>query len=96
MEKYAQGYERKKSDTRNLIFLAAAIVLTIAVAIAIVAIVNGMITLIPAIMAKDADGLKKAEKKLMLMAIIVVCIFLLPYLVRLIGTWFEFDTSCFF
>ncbi|MBP5342459.1 hypothetical protein J6Y73_00800 [bacterium] len=42
MAKYAQGYERKKSDTRNLIFLAAAIVLTIAVAIAIVAIVNNV------------------------------------------------------
>ncbi|MBR4237624.1 hypothetical protein IKQ02_04240 [bacterium] len=42
MAKYAQGYERKKSDTRNLIILAVAIVLTIALAIGIVAIVNGL------------------------------------------------------
>ena len=40
MAKYAQGYERKQSDTKNLIFLAAAIVLVIALAIGIVAIVN--------------------------------------------------------
>lgn len=63
---------------------------------AIVAIVNGMITLIPAVMSKDADGLKKAEKKLVLMAIVLLCIFLLPYLVRLIGRLFDYDTSCFF
>ena len=42
MAKYAQGYERKKSDTRNLIILAVVIVLTIALAIGIVAIVNGL------------------------------------------------------
>ena len=80
----------------NLTKLVRVVIKAIQIIGAIVAIVNGMITLIPAIMAKDADGLKKAEKKLMLMAIIVVCIFLLPYLVRLIGTWFDFDTSCFF
>ena len=63
---------------------------------AIVAIVNGMITLIPAVMSKDADGLKKAEKKLVLMAIVLLCIFLLPYLVHWIGSLFDYDTSCFF
>ena len=61
---------------------------------AIVAIVNGMITLIPAVMSKDADGLKKAEKKLVLMAIILLCIFLLPYLARWIGSIFDYDISC--
>ena len=63
---------------------------------AIVAIVNGMITLIPAVMSKDADGLKKAEKKLVLMAIILLCIFLLPYIVNWLGMIFDYDTSCFF
>ena len=61
---------------------------------AILAIVYGMMSLIPAIMAKDADGLKKAEKKLVLMAIILLCIFLLPYLARFIGNIFDFDISC--
>ena len=41
MAKYAQGFERKRSDTRNLIILAVAIVLTLALAVGIVAIVNG-------------------------------------------------------
>ena len=61
---------------------------------AILAIVKGMITLIPAIMAKDSDGLKKSQKKLVLMAIILLCIFLLRYLVRWIGSILGYDISC--
>ena len=63
---------------------------------AIVAIVYGMISLIPAVMSKDSDGLKKAEKKLVLMAIVLLCIFMLPYFVRLIGNIFDFDVTCIF
>ena len=61
---------------------------------AILAIVYGMISLIPAVMAKDTDGLKQAEKKLVIMAIILLCIFLLRYFIKLLGTIFGFDTSC--
>ncbi len=60
----------------------------------IAAIVKGMITLIPAVMAKDAEGLKKAQKTLVTVAIILLCIFLLPYLVRWIGNILGYDISC--
>lgn len=61
---------------------------------AILAIVKGMMTLIPAVMAKDAEGLKKAQKTLVTMAIILLCIFLLPYFVRWIGNLLGYDISC--
>ena len=41
MAKYAQGYERKNSDIKNLIFLIVGIVAVVALVIAIVAIING-------------------------------------------------------
>ena len=63
---------------------------------AIIAIVMGMIKLLPAIISKDADGLKSASKTLVTMAIILVLIFLLPSLARIIGSIFKFDTTCFF
>ena len=81
---------------KNLTAVVRVAIKAIQIIGAIVAIVNGMITLIPAVMSKDADGLKKAEKKLVLMAIILLCIFLLPYLVHWIGSLFDYDTSCFF
>ena len=80
----------------NLTKVVRAGVKAIQIVGAIVAIVWGMITLIPAIIAKDAEGLKKAEKKLVLMAIILLCIFLLPYFARWIGSMFDYDISCLF
>ena len=61
---------------------------------AIIAIVKGMMVLLPAIIAKDADGLKKASKTLITMAIILAVIFLLPGLLRFIGKVAGFDISC--
>ena len=61
---------------------------------AIIAIVKGMMLLLPAIIAKDADGLKKASKTLVSMAIILVVIFLLPGLLRFLGKIAGFDVSC--
>ena len=61
---------------------------------AVLAIVYGMIALIPAVMSKDTDGLKQAEKKLVIMAIILLCIFLLRYFIKFIGTIFGFDLTC--
>ncbi len=61
---------------------------------AIIAIVKGMMTLIPPILAKDADALKKASKTLVTMAIILVIIFLFRPLLRFLGNLLDFDISC--
>ena len=66
----------------------------IQIAGAIIAIVKGMMILIPAVVAKDADGLKKASKTLTMMAIILVIIFMFPGLLRFIGKIAGFDISC--
>lgn len=61
---------------------------------AIIAIVKGMMTLVPPILAKDADALKKAGSTLTKMAIILVIIFLFKPLLNFIGGLLDFDTSC--
>ena len=61
---------------------------------AIIAIVNGMISLIPALVAKDGDSLKAAQKKCINMAIVLVLIILLPTLLTFIGKMFNYDLSC--
>ena len=61
---------------------------------AIIAIVSGMLTLLPAVMNKDADALKKASKKLVSMGIVLAVIFMLPSLARIIGSILGFDISC--
>ena len=78
----------------NLTKIVKAGIRIIQIAAAIIAIVNGMIILIPAVMAKDADGLKAASKKLVLMAIILAVVFLFPTFLRLIGNIFKFDITC--
>ncbi len=80
----------------NLTKIVKASIKVIQILGAIIAIVNGMIKLIPAIISKDADGLKKASKTLVSMAIILAIIFILPSIVKLIGDIFKFDTTCFF
>ena len=80
----------------NLTKVVRAGVKIIQVAGAIIAIVNGMIKLIPAVLAKDADGLQKASKSLVAMAVILALIFILPSLVSMIGHLFKYDVSCFF
>ncbi len=61
---------------------------------AIIAVVKGMMVLIPPVLAKDADALKKASKTLVTMAIILVVIFLFRPLLRFLGSILDFDTSC--
>ena len=61
---------------------------------AIIAIVNGMITLIPAVISKDAEALKSAEKKCITMAIVLVLIILLPTLLIFLSNIFGYDLSC--
>lgn len=60
----------------------------------IIAIVNGMLQLVPAIMSKDASALKKALDKCVMMAIILAVIALFPLILNLIGMIFKFDMSC--
>ena len=61
---------------------------------AIIAIVKGMMTLIPPILAKDAEALKKAGNVLTKMAIVLVIIFLLRPLLQFLGSILGFDVSC--
>ena len=61
---------------------------------AIIAIVNGMLKLIPAIMSKDAEALNKAIKTCITMAIILVFCVLFNWLLNFIGTLFKWDVSC--
>lgn len=63
---------------------------------ALIAIVNGMFMLIPAVMSKNADELVKVSKKLVIMAIILAVIFIIPAVLRIIGHLFNYDLSCFF
>ena len=62
---------------------------------AIIAILKGMIIVIPAVAAKDADALKKASKTLITLAIILLIVLLLPLFVKVIGQMLDFDLSCF-
>lgn len=61
---------------------------------AIVAVINGMIILLPAVTKGDADALKASSKKLVWMGIVLLLILVFRPIVRLIGTIFEFDTTC--
>ncbi len=63
---------------------------------AIIAIANAMITLVPAIISKDADGLKKAGRKLVVMSVVLAIIGILPSIIYLIGVIFGYDLTCIF
>lgn len=63
---------------------------------AIIAIVNGMISLIPAIMSKDPESLKKAGRKCMLMGCILLAIGVFPTILKFIAKVFSYDVSCIF
>ena len=61
----------------NLVKVVKAAIRIIQIVGAIIAIVKGMMILIPPILSKDSDALKKASSTLVTMAIILVIIFLL-------------------
>lgn len=79
----------------NLMKLVSFALDTLRIGASIIAIINGMIILIPALIAKDADALKKSEKKLITLAIVLVLIMLIPTLLIAIGNLFGYDLSCF-
>ena len=60
----------------------------------IVAILVSMITLIPAVTAKDENKVKEATRKCVTIGIVLLVIEVIPYIVRLIGTILDFDLSC--
>ena len=64
------------------------------IAAAIIAIVKGMLLLVPAITAKDADGLKKASKTLAILAVILALVVIFRPLVKMIGKLLDYDVSC--
>lgn len=79
----------------NLMKLVSFALDTLRIGASIITIINGMIILIPALIAKDADALKKSEKKLITLAIVLVLIILIPTLLITIGNLFGYDLSCF-
>jgi hypothetical protein len=81
---------------KNLTKIVHAFITVIQIIAAIIAIVKGMITLIPPIVAKDADALKKATKVLMDLAIVLIIVLLFRPIIRLMGNILEFDISCIF
>ena len=87
-------YNCKEFIGENLYKLVHLIISALRIIGAIIAIVNGMISLIPALISKDADALKKAQTKCVTMAIVLVLIILLPTLLTFIGNLFGYDLSC--
>ena len=61
---------------------------------AIIAILNGMLILVPAVVTKDADSLKKSSKKLAMLGIILMLVIIFKPLVRIIATLLEYDITC--
>lgn len=63
---------------------------------AIIAIVNGMMTLIPAVISKDPEALKKAGNKCALMGAVLLAIGVFPTILKVIAGIFDYDISCIF
>jgi hypothetical protein len=78
----------------NLGKILHAFLLILRIAGAIIAIVNGMLAFVPAVVGNNADALKKAGKKCINMAIVLVLILLLPSLLIFIGNLFSYDLTC--
>ena len=64
------------------------------IAAAIIAIIKGMMLLIPPIISKDADALTKAGKTLVNLALVLMVIFLFKPILAFIGNLLQFDSSC--
>lgn len=80
----------------NLSKLVKICITILRIAGAVIAVVNGMIALIPAVVSKNPDALKKAGHKCMLMGFILLAIGVFPTLLRVIAKIFGYDVSCIF
>lgn len=63
---------------------------------AIIAIVNGMMTMVSAVTSKDPGMIKKAGEKCMKMGVVLLVIGVFPTIIRVIGRLFGYDLSCIF
>ena len=78
----------------NLAKMVKLFITIVRIAGAIIAIINGMLSFIPAVVSDDASALKKATKKMIMMLIILAVIGLLPTFIRVIGRIAGFDVTC--
>jgi hypothetical protein len=78
----------------NLVKLLHLFITALRIVGAIIAILSGMLSLIPAITSNDAGALKKATTKCIYLAIILVVIGILPTLIGVIGRIAGFDLTC--
>ncbi len=78
----------------NLVKVLHLFISIVRLAGAIICIVSGMLTLVPAVVSDDASALKKAYKNLIYMLIILVVIGLFPSIIHLIGSICKFDLTC--
>ena len=69
-------------------------IIAIQIIAGIIALIKGMMVLIPPLVAKDAEALKKASGTLVKMGIILVLVLIFRPVVRLIGTILDFDITC--
>ena len=81
---------------KNLSNVISGAINILKIAGAIIAIINAMIVLVPAVMNKDADGLKKAQSKCISMAIVLAVILVFPSILKFIGHAIGLDVSCIF
>ena len=78
----------------NLVKIIHLFITIVRIVGAIIAIVSGMLTFVPAVASDDADALKKAYKKAIQLFIILVVIGIFPSLVKIIGKIAGLDLSC--
>lgn len=78
----------------NLTKVFHMLITALRVAGAIIALVKATMLLMPAVVAKDAEALKKAGKSCVNLAIALVIIGLLPTFASIIGKIVDFDVTC--
>ena len=66
------------------------------IATIIIVIFNVMFALIPALVSKDIDSLKKSVSKILIMIIVLILIYIFPNIVNLIAGIFGYNFSCLF
>jgi len=81
---------------KNLTSLVRVLIKIVQIAAAVIAVVKGMLILVPAVSDKSGDGLNKALSTLAKLFVILAIIFVIPTIIKVLGSIFGFDISCFF
>lgn len=76
----------------NGVKILKGVITTIRILAPIVALINAMIILLPAVTSKDADALKKASSKCVKLAVVLAIVEIFPSVIKLIGALFGWDT----